>query len=83
MNSEVYSLPEIKGKKGQLHVPLNHHLKNNEVINEDVLKLNTQVSFIIVCYKTHDMRVEFLTAVPMKYSVLSKVPSWSLVKLYQ
>jgi len=29
------------------------------------------------------MRVEFLTAFPVKYSALSKGPSWSLVKLYQ
>jgi hypothetical protein len=57
--------------------------KNNEVISDDVLKLNTQISFIIVCYKPHDMRFEFLTVVPVKYIVLSKVPSWSLVTLYQ
>ena len=62
---------------------LNNYLKNNDVISDDVLNLNTKISFIMVCYKPHDMGVEFLTAIPMKYSVFSKVPSRSLVKLYQ
>jgi hypothetical protein len=44
MNSEVYSLPEIKREKRvKLHVPLKAVLKNNEIISDDVLKLSTQI----------------------------------------
>jgi hypothetical protein len=70
-------------KRSQLHVPLKVFLKNNKIISDGVLKLNTQISLIIVCYKSQGMRVELHTAVPKKYSILSKVPPWSPVKLYQ
>jgi hypothetical protein len=54
MISEVYSLPEIKGKKVHLHVPKRHYLnKNNDTIIDNFLKLNTRYKYYLLYFVTN------------------------------